>query len=211
LNNYLNLAPSLSHAERFTVLEENSKQFIKPDPLRPREGFSHSAQDLANDLYARQAAAPSRILLHNEFFSKLEIWDAKAVEIGDAKDVAIATLLEFNIEMTLLERSLSRDGANGATLTDHLRRQLAWPADPSETPLDLDSVENRLSTLGDNEKEAYLDGVLDQLRERVTLCTYQHNETGSALHTLAFSDFSREDILAGIKRYLDARLPNLSC
>ncbi|MFD2735795.1 AvrBs1/Avra family type III secretion system effector [Xanthomonas dyei] len=210
LNGYLDRAPSLSHAERFTVIEENSKRFIKPDPLRPREGFSHSAQDLANDLSTRQAAEPSRILTHNEFFAKLEIWDAKAVEIGDAKDVAIATLLEFNIEMALLERSLSSDGANGETLTDHLRRQLAWPADPSETPLGLESVESRLSTLGDSEKQAYLDGVLDQLRERVTLCTYQYNETGSALLTLAFSDFSREDILAGIKRYLGARLPNLS-
>jgi hypothetical protein len=58
--------------------------------------------------------------------------------------------------------------------------------------------------------EAYFDRVLAQLHDRVTLCTYEHGETGSALRTLAFSDFSREEILAGIQRYLDARVPHLS-
>lgn len=208
LNGYEDLAPALSHAERLAVLERNSRQFIKPDPMRPRHDFSHSTSELAEDLAARQRADPSEVLRHNEYFAKLELWDAKAVEIGDAKDVAIATLIEFNVEIASLERSLAREGANGPTLTEHLRRQLAWPADPSEAPLDLSDVESRLSQLGERESGAYLDGVLDQLRNRVTLCTYQYNETGSALRTLASADFSREDILAGIKRYLDARLPD---
>jgi hypothetical protein len=207
--NYVDVAPSLSHAERFDVLEKNSKQFIRPDSTRPRKGFSHSAQELVDDLMASQAADPSRVLRPNEYFAKLELWDAKAVEVGDKKDVAIATLIEFNVEMASLERSLSREGANDPTLTDHLRRQLAWPTDQSKEPLDLSGVESKLSKLGEPEIETYLDGVLGQLRDRVTLCTYQHGETGSALRTLAFRDFSREEILSGIKRYLDARLPSL--
>lgn len=205
-DNYLKVAPGLSHAERFSILEENSKQFIKPDLKRSREGFSHSAQELNHDLTDRQGAAPSQAMRHNEFFAKLEFWDMKAVEMGDAKDVAIATLIEFNVEMALFERSLSSEGTQGPTLTNHLQRQISWPTDPSKDPLDLSSVERQLSNLDEHESKAYLDGVLDQLRDRVTLCTYQHNDAGSALHTLAFSDFSREDILAGIKRYLDTRL-----
>lgn len=207
LNNYADVAPSLSHAEKFAFVEENSKQRIKPDPMRRRPGFSHSAEELVNDLTARQATDPKQVFRANEYFAKLEVWDTKAVEIGDKKDVAIATLIEFNVEMALLERTISSEGINGPTLTDHLRRQLAWPTDGVEKPLDLSSVEHKLSQLDERETQAYLDGVLAQLRERVTLCTYQHEETGSVLRTLAFSDFSREEILAGIKRYLDARLP----
>ena len=212
----LDLTHNLSHAEKLSVLEENSRQYMKIDPRRPRKGFSHSAGDLAADLVAREAAGP--YLPHirnpnlNEYFAKLEMWDLKAIEIGTAKGAAIAALIEFNVEMALLERSLSREGSNAAVLTDHLRRQLAWPADPSQAPVDLAGVEARLSGFSDSEKNAYLDGVLEQLRERVTLCKYKHNEngSGSTFHTLAFGDFGRDDILAGIKLYLDARLPNLS-
>ncbi|WP_185182426.1 AvrBs1/Avra family type III secretion system effector [Mycoavidus sp. B2-EB] len=209
-DNYLKVAPGLSHAEKFRILEKNSEQFIKPDPKRSREGFSHSAQELSNDLTDRQGADPSQAMRHNEFFAKLEFWDMKAVEIGDAKDVAIATLIEFNVEMALLERSLSSEGTHGPTLTDHLQRQISWPADPSKDLLDLSGVERQLSSLDEHESKAYLDGVLGQLRDRVTLCTYQHNGAGSALRTLAFSDFSKEEILAGIKQYLDARLLHVS-
>ncbi|MGF6265273.1 hypothetical protein OKW49_006266 [Paraburkholderia youngii] len=199
---YQNVASGLNHAEKFSLIEKHSKQYRRTDPTRPREGFSHSVQELIDDLTVIQAADPSRVLAPNEYFARLELWDAKAIEVGDKTDEAIATLIEFNVEMAALSRSLLREGVQEGTFADHLQRQLAWPTDHCEQPFDLSGVERTLSRLDKREIEAYLDDVVGQVQHGVTLCTYRLEDTGGVLRTLAFHDFSREEIVAGIERYL---------
>ncbi|MGP3509055.1 AvrBs1/Avra family type III secretion system effector [Paracidovorax citrulli] len=205
---YAKAAPQLSQAARLEMLERKSRPFMKQIPDRPSEGFSHSPQELAREMRMLQAGRPGEILHHNEYCAKLELWDARALEAGASPAVAIATMVEFNLEMSAMARELESEGIDGHALNAFLARQMSWS--PDGAVRDLDSTLESLQDIDARERQQILEGICEQLREGISLCTYRFQDQGSRIRTLGSQDFSAEDILQGLRLFLSSKVQHVA-
>ena len=201
-------SPTLSHSEQMEFLKKETDGFIKDDPFRQDKSFAGSLNELEKKLIARQEHTPAESLRHNEYCARLELWDTKAIEIGHHRDVAIATMIEFNLEMHALRRKFENEGEGiqSKNFTSHVERQLSWPTSPDTDLLDKNAVTKALNAYPSEKKEQALADILQRLKNGVTLCTYEHTESGSKIRSLAIENFSKEDVVAGIKLFLSSKL-----
>lgn len=204
---YSKLSPSLSHAEKLKLIESKLWVHTKPDPARRHANFLHSIEDMVNEMKTLQAHKPSSELRHNEFCARLEAWDARALEIGESVPVAIASLIEFNIEMHALAKTLEHDGINFETLNGFLERQMSWGT--GNVYHDVKNTNDKMATLDKREKERLLTDICQKLRQGVSLCTYEFNDYGSSIRALSLKEFSFEDIQSGIEKFLATKLVHL--
>ncbi|PPT91084.1 avirulence protein [Xanthomonas arboricola pv. arracaciae] len=195
---------SLSHAEKMRLIENNLKSYIKHDPDRDSNDFHHSLNELVEAQCILQSKKPGAILRHNEYCAKLELWDAKAIEIGESRPVAVATLIEFNIEMLFAARYIEDEGYDGKLISDFLERQLSWLG--QNAALDKEATLKKLWALSFHERKTIAEKVCEALRQGVSLCIYEKNREGSRIRELSLLDFNAYDIMRGIELFLSSKL-----
>ena len=201
---FMQTAPHLSHAEKFQVVEKNAQKYLKKEPQTQR--FSHSPQQLTADLFALQKKKPKKTLKQNEFFSKLELWDAKVIEQGESIDVAIATMIEMNLAIKAQKQAFAKNGTDDRVFIEHLQRQLSWPQTASDPPKSAATVEKVLAGISAADKRDYLEHLMQHLQTGVTLGRYTLTAEGSSLQTQDFDAFHPQVIQEGIRRFLNNRL-----
>ncbi|APP82161.1 AvrBs1/Avra family type III secretion system effector [Xanthomonas hortorum] len=194
----------LSHAEKMGLIENSLKHYIKPDPDRNSYDFHHSLDDLVDAQCMLQSRKPGSILRHNEYCAKLELWDAKAIEVGESRSVAVATLIEFNIEMLSAARYIEDEGYDGKLISDFLERQLSWLG--QNAALGKEDTLKKLSGLSFHERKTVAEKVCEALRQGVSLCIYEKNKEGSRIRELSLLDFNAYDIMRGIELFLSSKL-----
>ncbi|MCS4510212.1 AvrBs1/Avra family type III secretion system effector [Xylophilus ampelinus] len=140
----------LSHAEKMKLIESNLVPFIRPDPDRSSLDFIHSVDELVEAQSLLQAKRPGSSLRHNEYCTKLELWDAKAIAIGKSRPLAVATLIEFNLEMLSIAEEIDHEGHENKMVSDFIERQLSWLSPTAA--LDKKSTLEKLSKLTAQEK-----------------------------------------------------------
>ena len=206
-NEYADASPLLSHAEKLQLLERKARRYMKADPDRQSYEFSHSLEELVESMRTLQSKRPGQVLRHNEYCAKLELWDMRALEAGKSPPMAIATLLEFNLEMSDMARELAHEGSGGPRLTEFLGRQMSWSE--SGTVKDLASTLQSLHLVSTEERERILNSISSHLRKGISLCTYEHEAEGSKIRALSLKDFTAGDILAGLELFLSTKLLHL--
>lgn len=204
---YARKSASMSHSQKLEMLERKVKKYIKTDPHRQNSDFSHSIEELVQNMQIFQSKQPESILRHNEYCAKLEVWDARALEVGNSPSVAIATLLEFNLEMAALARDLEQEGPEGKNLIDFLKRQVSWTE--SGQVQDLASSLESLKLISKEMREAVLADITSNLRKGISLCTYEFQEEGSAIRALSLRDFKASEILTGLELFLSSKMQHL--
>ncbi|PPU17840.1 avirulence protein [Xanthomonas arboricola pv. guizotiae] len=195
---------SLSHAEKLGVIENNLIPFIRHDPNRIHPGFAHSIEELAERQMILQSKNPASTLRHNEYCTKLELWDAKAIAVGESRPLAVATLIEFNLEMLSIAQEIEDDGHKSKMVADFIERQLSWLG--PEAALDKESTLERVSAVTMQERGFIANEICRSLRRGVSLCTYNRDETGSHIREMSLLDFSAEEIMEGIKIFNSSKI-----
>lgn len=195
---------SLSHAEKLGVIENNLIPFIRHDPNRIHPGFAHSIEELAERQMMLQSKNPASTLRHNEYCTKLELWDAKAIAVGESRPLAVATLIEFNLEMLSIAQEIEDDGHKSKMVADFIERQLSWLG--PEAALDKESTLERVSAVTMQERGLIANEICRSLRRGVSLCTYNRDETGSHIREMSLLDFSAEEIMEGIKIFNSSKI-----
>ncbi|RMS19061.1 type III secretion system effector avirulence protein AvrA [Pseudomonas savastanoi] len=195
---------SLSHAEKMGFIENSLKPYIKHDPDRESFDFKHSIDELADAQCMLQSRKPNSTLRHNEYCAKLELWDAKAIEVGMSRPVAVATLIEFNLEMLSAARYIEDEGYDGKLITNFLERQLSWFGQNSA--LNKEATLKKLWGLPFDERKAVAEKVCEALRQGVSLCVYEKNVEGSRIRELSLLNFNAYDIMRGIELFLSSKL-----
>lgn len=201
---YAKLSPQLSHAEKLKLIESKLWVHMKSDSARRNSNFLHSIEDMVKEMKALQINRPNTPMRHNEFCARLEAWDARALEIGKSIPIAIASLIEFNIEMSALAKTLEYDGTDSKTFNDFLERQMSWES--SSIYHDIKTTNKKIAELDEKEKNIVLADICWKLRRGVSLCTYEFNVHGSSIRALSMKDFSFEDIQSGIEKFLSTKL-----
>ncbi|CAB3773502.1 AvrBs1/Avra family type III secretion system effector [Paraburkholderia humisilvae] len=204
---YEQAANWLSHAQRLDMLEKKAKVYMKEEPDRYAHEFCHSLMELAQHMRRLQMSRPGQPLRHNEYCTKLELWDARALEVGKNGAVAVATLVEFNLEMTAMALAMEREGIAGSQLTDFLKRQFSWSY--TNEIHDLQTTLRNLECISSKTRENVLHDICSQLRAGISLCVYEHQEAGSQLRALSLTDFPPEDVMEGLRLFLSSRLLHL--
>ncbi|CAE6778128.1 hypothetical protein CFBP6600_23110 [Xanthomonas arboricola pv. corylina] len=200
---YSNVSESLSHAEKLGLIERNLTPYIRDDPDRSSCHFVHSVDELATAQSILQSKRPLSNLRHNEFCTKIELWDAKAVAIGESRPLAVSTLIEFNLEMLSIAREISTEGHENKLVSEFLERQLSWLG--PQAALDKKSTLKRVSALPIKQRESIANDIILLLRRGVSLCTYAKNITGSHIREISLLDFSAEEIVEGINIFLSSK------
>lgn len=134
---------------------------------------------------------------------KIELWDAKAVAIGESRPLAVSTLIEFNLEMLSIAREISTEGHENKLVSEFLERQLSWLG--PQAALDKKSTLKRVSALPIKQRESIANDIILLLRRGVSLCTYAKNITGSHIREISLLDFSAEEIVEGINIFLSSK------
>jgi len=207
---YASVSPRLSHAEKVQLLEQKAKRNMRTDAGRRASEFSHSLAELVQNMIHLQATRPENVLRHNEYCTRMELWDVQAMEIGKSPPLAIASFLDFVLEMSAMARELEHEGPDGPRLTEFLTRQMSW----SETGAAKDqaSTLESVKLVSADERERLLAEILSRLREGISLCAYELTAAGAAIRPLSLRDFTAGQILAGLELFLSTKLVHLpSC
>ncbi|WP_230812383.1 MULTISPECIES: AvrBs1/Avra family type III secretion system effector [Xanthomonas translucens group] len=203
-SDYEKICGSLSHAEKFRLIERNLTSFIRHDPDRISTDFVHSIEELAEHQALLQSKKPASALRHNEYCTKLELWDAKAIAVGESRALAVATLIEFNLEMLSIAQEIDDDGHKSKMVADFIERQLSWLG--PQTALDSKSTLERVSAVTIQEREFIANEISRSLRQGVSLCTYNKDDAGSHIREMSLLDFSVEEIMGGVSIFLSSKL-----
>lgn len=201
---YACVSPRLSHAEKVQLLEQKVRRYMKTDAGRRSSEFSHSLAELVQNMMHLQATRPESTLRHNEFCTRMELWDVQAMEIGKSPPLGIASFLDFVLEMSAMARELEHEGPDGPRLTEFLTRQMSW----SETGAAKDqaSTLESVKLIPADQRERLLAEILSRLREGISLCAYELTAAGAAIRPLSLRDFTAGQILAGLELFLSAKL-----
>ncbi|NMI54178.1 avirulence protein [Xanthomonas hortorum pv. taraxaci] len=203
-SDYEKICGSLSHAEKLGLIERNLTPFIRHDPDRISTDFVHSIEELAEHQMLLQSRKPASALRHNEYCTKLELWDAKAIAVGESRALAVATLIEFNLEMLSIAQEIDDDGHKSKMVADFIERQLSWLG--PQTALDSKSTLERVSAVTIQEREFIANEISRSLRQGVSLCTYDKDEAGSHIREMSLLDFRVEEIIEGISIFISSKL-----
>ncbi|MFC0155167.1 AvrBs1/Avra family type III secretion system effector [Xanthomonas dyei] len=201
---YEKICGSLSHAEKLGLIERNLTPFIRHDPDRISNDFVHYIEELAEHQVLLQSRKPASTLRHNEYCTKLELWDAKAIAVGESRPLAVATLIEFNLEMLSIAQEIDDDGHRNKMVADFIERQLSWLG--PQVALDRKSTLERVSAFSAQEREFVANEISQSLRLGVSLCTYDRDEAGSYIREMSLLDFRIEEIMEGINIFLSSKL-----
>ncbi|APO93975.1 AvrBs1/Avra family type III secretion system effector [Xanthomonas vesicatoria] len=201
---YEKTSRSLSHAEKLGLIESNLTPFIKHDPDRIFPAFAHSIEELTEHQMMLQSRKPASTLRHNEYCTKFELWDAKAIAVGESRSLAVATLIEFNLEMLSIAQEIEDDGHRSQMVADFIERQLSWLG--PQAALDRKSTLERVSSVTVQERRFIADEICRSLRRGVSLCTYNRDETGSHIREMSLLNFSAEEIMEGIKIFNSSKI-----
>lgn len=151
-----------------------------------------------------QSRKPASTLRHNEYCTKFELWDAKAIAVGESRSLAVATLIEFNLEMLSIAQEIEDDGHRSQMVADFIERQLSWLG--PQAALDRKSTLERVSSVTVQERRFIADEICRSLRRGVSLCTYNRDETGSHIREMSLLNFSAEEIMEGIKIFNSSKI-----
>ncbi|PPU86649.1 avirulence protein [Xanthomonas populi] len=205
-SDYEKIAEFSSHAEKLGAIERNLIPYMRLDSDRSSCHFVHSVDELAKAQSILQSKRPLSSLRHNEFCTKLELWDAKAIAVGESRPLAVSTLIEFNLEMLSIAREISNEWHENKMISEFIERQLSWLG--QQAALDKKATLKMVSALTIEQRESIANDICLLLRRGVSLCTYEKNITGSHICEISLLDFSVEEIVEGINIFLSSKFPD---
>jgi hypothetical protein len=183
------------------VMTENLK--VREDGTKP-EGFLNSLEELSTEIKAYQTELGEDAQLpHNEFATRIWLWDSVAVEVGSNTQIGLASAIELMIERKKLTAELMQGGVDHPLITQFLLQKIAMSEIGSELPT-LETVLKKFESMTNQDKQKELEIILKKLEQPVSICRYDVDEaTIVGLHQ---TEITTTDLIEAMEHVLSTKL-----
>lgn len=145
---------------------------------------------------------PDGSVPHNEVISRLWIWDAVAVDVGQEMKAGLSTSIELQVARQALHTELEQQGTEHPMFRDFVTQQLSISDD--KKPLTRTESLSRYNALTPNNRSGILEELKTRLQSPISLCRYSPQDP--SINSISEDEVSGEDVLEAINSVLSARL-----